>query len=164
MRKRGARRAQVADPGAFLRAVGLQQRLDDGQQVDLMLTVRAAVLALRSGAGCEHHAWALASALNAALVLAERGTAAEWLETIVVGQLAVQRLIERARRHKRWGFDGPALSEVEAALAVYEAQLEAVPRGEVIEAVREVGRRVNRGHVFEVEALGLPGASTGQGA
>ena len=164
MRKRGARRAQVADPGAFLRAVGLQQRLDDGQQVDLMLTVRAAVLALRSGAGCEHHAWALASALNAALVLAERGTGAEWLETIVVGQLAVQRLIERARRSWRWGFDGPAMGEVEAALKVYEAQLSAVPRIEVRDAVREVSLRVDRGLVFEVETLGKPGASPGQGA
>lgn len=156
MRKRGARRHAQADPGAFLRAIGLQQQLDGGQQLDLTLAVRVAAQALRSGAGVEHHVHTLASAVNVALVLTERGAGREFQDLIIAGQTALVRTIERGRRTGRWGFDGPALAEVDAALAVYEAQLAAVPCIAARDAVREVTRRVNQGHVFEVVREGVP--------
>lgn len=150
MRKRGARRPRPPDAGAFLRAIGLQQQLDGGQQLDLTLAVRAAAQALRCGVGVEHHVHTLASAVNVALVLCERGAGHEFQNVIITGQTALVRTIERGRRTGRWGFDGPALAEVDAALAVYEAQLAAVPCIAARDAVREVTRRVNQGHVFEV--------------
>lgn len=156
MRKRGARRPRPPDAGAFLRAIGLQQQLDGGQQLDLTLAVRVAAQALRSGAGVEHHVHTLASAVNVALVLCERGAGHEFQNVIIAGQTALVRTIERGRRTGRWGFDGPALAEVDAAIAVYEAQLAAVPCITALDAVREVTRRVNQGHVFEVVREGVP--------
>lgn len=150
MRKKTQRRHRLADPGAFLRAIGLQHGMDAGQQMDLTLVVRAAALALRSGVGVEQHVHALASAINLALVLSERGTGREFQNEIITAQTALVRTIERGKRTGRWGFDGPALAEVDRALAIYEAQLAAVPCVEARDAVREVTRRVNQGHVFEV--------------
>ena len=150
MRRKTPRRHRAADPDAFLRAIGLQHGMDAGQQVDLTLGVRAAALALRSGVGVEHHVHTLASAINVALVLAERGAGREFQDEIIAAQTALVRTIERGRRSGRWGFDGPALAEVDRALAVYEAQLAAVPRIAARDAVREVTRRVNQGNVFEV--------------
>ena len=153
--RKGMRRQQgVADAGAFLRAIGMQHRMDDRQQVDLTLTVRAAALAMRSGAGTEYHIWTLASALNVALVLCERGVGREYESAIIAGQMALMRTIERGRRTARWGFDGPALAEVETAIAVYEAQLAEVPRGAAVAAVNEVSKRMSQGHVFEVVRAG----------
>lgn len=150
MRKKTARRHRQADPGAFLRAIGMQHGMDASQQVDLTLGVRAAVLALCSGAGTEHHVHTLASAINVALVLAERGAGHEFQDAIIAAQTALVRTIERGRRTRRWGFDGMALTAVHQAVAIYESQLAAVPRVEARTAVREVSRRVQQGHVFEV--------------
>lgn len=155
MRKRTARRPHSADPGAFLRAIGLQQQLDDAQQVDLTLGVRAAVLAMRNGAGLEDHVHTLASAINVALVLCEQGAGREFQDDVIAGQLALMRTIERGKRTGQWGFDGPALAEVDQALAIYEAQLAAVPCIAARDAVREVTRRVQQGHVFEVVREGV---------
>lgn len=154
MRKRAHRPHRPPDPAAFLRAIGLQHGMDANQQRDLTLGVRAAVLALSSGAGCEDHVHTLASAVNVALVLCERGAGGEFQDDIIAGQLALMRTIERGKRTRQWGFDGPALGEVERALEVYEAQLAAVPRIEARDAVRETARRVQQGHVFEIKRMG----------
>lgn len=150
MRKRTPRARRRADPVAFLRAVGLQHGLERSQQVDLTLGVRAAVLALARGAGASHHLDTLASAVNVALVLCERGAGREFEAGIIAAQAALVRTIERGRLTGRWGFDAPALAAVERALDLYEAQLAVVPCIEARDAVREVTRRVQQGHVFEV--------------
>ena len=154
MRKRTPRRHRPADPGAFLRAVGLQHGLDASQQTDLTLGVRAALLALSRGAGEESHVHTLASAVNVALVLTERGTGLAHQGEVVAAQEALVRTIERGKHSGRWGFDGPALAAVGRAVDVYEAQLAAVPCIEARDAVRGVTRRVQQGHVFEVVAAG----------
>jgi len=150
MRKRGERNRRPADPGAFMRAIGLQHGMDDAQQRDLTLRVRVALLALSRGVGTQQHVFDLASAVNVALVLTERGAGREFQDDIIAAQTALMRTIERGRRSGRWGFDGPALGEVERAIEIYEAQLAAVPRIEARDAVREVTRRVQQGHVFEI--------------
>lgn len=150
MRKRSQRRHRHADPGAFLRAIGLQHGMDDAQQRDLTLWVRAAMLAMSHGAGSGQHVFDLANAVNVALVLCERGAGPEFEADLIKAQVALVRTIERGRHTGRWGFDGPALVALERALWVYEAQLAVVPRVEARDAVREVDRRVRQGHVFEV--------------
>ena len=67
--------------------------MDAGQQVDLTLGVRTAALALRSGVGVEHHVHTLASAINVALVLAERGAGREFQDEIIAAQTALVRTI-----------------------------------------------------------------------
>lgn len=151
MRKRGARSHRQADPGAFLRAIGLQHTLDASQQTDLVLAVRAAAGGMRAGVGVEHHVHTLASAVNLALILCERGVGREYQQTVIDAQLALMRTIERGQRSARWGFDGPAIAQIEAALEVYESQLAVVAAVELRDAVREVTKRVNQGHVFQIE-------------
>lgn len=151
MRKRGKSFARRLDPLAAFRAADRQHALDESQQIDLTLAVRAAALAMRSGAGTEHHTWTLASGINVALILCERGIGKDHEPDVISGQIALMRTIERGNRTGRWGFDGPALAEVDTALAVYEAQLAGISRQEAVDAVREVERRVAQGHVFRVE-------------
>lgn len=155
MRKRAPRRQCHADPGAFLRAIGLQHGLAVAQQRDLTLGVRTSLLALSRGAGLENHVHTLASAINVALVLTERGAGLEFQVDVIAAQEALVRTIARGKRTGQWGFDGPALAAVERALEVYEAQLAVVSRVEARDAVREVSRRVQQGHVFEVVREGV---------
>lgn len=150
MRKRTSRKRYRADPGAWLRALGMQQALDDSQQTDLALPVRMAALAMRSGAAVEHHVHTLASCANVCLVLAERGAGAEYTGDVIEAQLALVRTIERGKRAGRWGFDGPAIAAVERMLAIWDQQLQAVPRDALRQAVREVHSRMDRKLVFEV--------------
>ena len=152
MRKRGARFKRRIDPHAGLHAIAMHHRIDNTQQVDLTIGVRAAALAMRSGAGTEDHVHTLASAINTALLLCERGTGSEHTAAVIDAQFALVRTIERGKRSGKWGFDGPALAQVEAGIEVFEAQLASITRIEARDAVREVTRRVNQGHVFEVAA------------
>lgn len=152
MRKSCRRARRYVDPGAFLRAVNMQQQLDGIQLVELTLAVRAALEALRIGVGVEHHVHTLASCVNLSLVLAERGWGADFMPRIIGAQLAMVRTIERGKRTGRWGFDGLALQQIDFAVEVYEAQVAAVPRRIAVEAVREVSRRMDKGLVFEVAA------------
>lgn len=151
MRKRAAYRPRRIDPAACLRAVGLHHTLDAGQKTDLLLAVRAAAAGLRLGQGVEHHVHTLASAINLALILSERGVGVEHAPAIIDAQLALMRTIERGHRTGRWGFDGPAMVEVEHAVAVYESQLDHVAGIELRDAVQEVTRRMSQGHVFSIE-------------
>lgn len=150
MRKRTSRKRYRADPGAWLRALGMQHGLDDSQQTDLALPVRMAALAMRSGAAVEHHVHTLASCANVCLVLAERGAGTEYTSDVIEAQLALVRTIERGKRSGRWGFDGPAIAAVERMLAIWDQQLQAVPRDALRQAVREVHSRMDRKLVFEV--------------
>ena len=153
MRKRTSRKRRIADPTAWQRALGMQHVLDDGQQTDLVLPVRMAAMAMRSGVAVEHHMHTLASCANVCLILAERGAGEEYQSDIIAAQLALMRTIERGKRTGRWGFDGPAIGEVERMLEVWEAQLGAVARDALRQAVREVHSRMDRGLVFEVMPL-----------
>ena len=152
MRKRGARFQRRVDPHAGLQAIAMHHRIDDSQQVDLIIGVRAAAFAMRSGTGAEDHVHTLASAINTALLLCERGAGSEHTATVIDAQFALVRTIERGKRSGKWGFDGPALVQVEAGIEVLEAQLASVTRIEARDAVLEVIRRVQQGHVFEVAA------------
>ena len=151
-RKHTARRHRQIDPTAALRALGMQQQLDDAMQADLAIPVRAAALAMRSGAAVEHHVHTLASCANVCMVLAERGAGREYLPQIIAGQMALMRTIQRGKSTGRWGFDGPAIVEVETLLQVWDAQLAVVPRDALRHAVREVHSRMDKGLVFEVAA------------
>lgn len=152
MRKSCRRSMRYADPSAFLRVVDRQQQLDESQMVDLTLAVRAAAHALRIGAGTEHHVHTLASCINLALVLTERGAGIEFQPAVIAAQEALVHTIERGKRTGQWGFSGPDMKRVDAAVELYEAQLQAIPRRAAIEAVREVTSRMDRGLVFEVAA------------
>ncbi len=150
MRKHTVRKHRPVDPGAYIRALGMQQKLADIQQIDLAVPVRTAAMAMRSGVAVEHHVHTLASCVNVSLVLCERGAGKEYESDIIAAQMALMRTIERGKRTGRWGFDGPALHEVERALQVWDAQLDVVPKSSLRDAVREVHSRMDRGLVFEV--------------
>lgn len=154
MRKRAAYRPRPVDPAACLRAIGLHHALDADQKTDLALAVRAAADGMRQGRGVEQHVHTLASAVNLALILCERGVGREHQQAVIDAQLALMRTIERGQRTARWGFDGPAIATLETALEVYEAQLDVVAAVELRDAVREVSRRMAQGHVFEIDRGG----------
>ena len=57
------------------------------------------------------------------------------LQIIVPANAALRRLLERRRKTGVWGFDGPALEEVAAAIDVYDTIVTAGSPGDMLSAV-----------------------------
>jgi hypothetical protein len=57
------------------------------------------------------------------------------------------RCWHRHQKTRRWGFDGPALYEIEAGISLHEELIRNSTPLEMIEALREVQRRGMRNEV-----------------
>lgn len=154
MRKRGKRFARRVDPGAALHTIAMQHGMADDQLRDLGLAVHAAIERMRIGHGIEQDFHTLAAAVNVSLILCERGVGAEHLGTVTAAQDALVRVWARGNETRRWAFDGSGLQAVNAAVALHEQQIAAVPRTECRDAMLECRRRVVRGDVLNAKSTG----------
>ena len=151
MRKRGKKFTTRRDPSALMRALVGVKPLEQDQQTDLGIAYRMALQSLRTGGGQEADAHTLACTLNIALVLAERGYGADWVERVKTAQVGLVRCMERGQRTGRWGLDGEAMTAMSDALSLHDEQIALATQREIREAIAEVHRRVTVGEVFETE-------------
>ncbi|AQW28654.1 hypothetical protein ACKZDW_08000 [Ralstonia syzygii subsp. celebesensis] len=151
MRKRGKRFTTRRDPSAFLRTLVGVKPLEQDQQTDLSIAYRMSFESLRTGHGKETDFHTIACSLNIALVLAERGYGAEWVEQVKAAQVGLVRRMERGQRTGRWGLDGEAMTAMSDALSLHDEQIALATQREIREAIAEVHRRVTIGEVFETE-------------
>ena len=143
MRKQGRhyKRQNLANP--LISVIVRQQPLDHEQVVDLGLSYRMPFEQMREGKGTEEHYNTLACVVNIGHVLCEYGVLKEWLECIEKAQLAMNRVLERAKKLGKWGFDGEGLIDMRDALVVLDEQLNVATRKQVEMAIAEVKRRVS---------------------
>lgn len=157
-RKHKGRPAREPRSGAWLNTIHRQQAINEGQQRDLSLPVRMAMLAIQRGVGDEYHASTLAQAVNVALVLSERYRDRDpdrIHETVLIAAAdALARVMYRGRETGRFLFDGDALRALSGFGDIYEAQLAAFTRDSFLAAGAEVLRRVRRGEVIECVKVG----------
>lgn len=148
------KRALRADPTAAFAALARVQPLEDVQRNDLGLAYWSAWTALREGRGNEHDANTLAVALNIGLVLAERSGSAEL--GVPIFQRAQDALvmlgIESQRRGWLWRINANAAERIPEALELHDQQMQACTGAQILAAMGEVRRRVDRGDVVQVEA------------
>lgn len=146
MRKRGKPRKPV-DPRARF-------NLSESQRRSIGCVYHANLQALMQGGGTEQ-AWAtIASAVNAALLLCERGYQSDAIDidTVKRAQLALLRVQERAAKYGKWVFDGEGLQDVLDAVNLYDQQIAVAKRGDITATLAEIRHRYETGDYFQQEA------------
>lgn len=118
--------------------------LHEKQTRDLGIAYHVSFDLMRSGRGTEETWSALACSMNIAIVMAEQGIGSEHLAPLVRALDGIKRAKERGRLTGRWALDGDAITAIENALAIHDAQLEAATTGEVRAALAEVERRIGK--------------------
>ena len=150
------KRRQI-NPQAFMNAVLRQQFMPSADQMLHALTVRAAILAMQNGHALRRHINDLAEAVNVALVLSEnyrdRDEERVHEKALIDAQIALVRVIERARYCGKFLLDGAARTALTKAASIYETQLDTFRGDSLIAAHREVMRRQRVGEVIRVEPV-----------
>lgn len=148
---RTPRRASLqADPAAWDDAIVRSRETDAGVALDINLKLRTAFDAMRSGQGTEDDYIALACALNVGLMRAER-IAPRLEATMLDGQRALLDCAELHQRHGRFGFTGPGLQAIDAALEAYEAIVGASTPNQMQQALHDTVTRMQRGDYIQIE-------------
>lgn len=142
MKKRTVR--QVRDPMA---CITKRMPLADDQTRDLGIAYHVSLQAMLSGKGTEQ-AWStLACSLNIGVILCEHGICAAALQTIQLAQDALITCRDRARKLKRWAFNGDEIKIIYRAIAIHDEQIAVATKKQVITALNEVNRRIEIGEI-----------------
>jgi hypothetical protein len=123
--------------------------LNDGQLQDLGLAYWLNLEQLATGSATEE-AWSVVvTALNIGLALCETGIGAEHEPTFNLALDGAFRAKTRSARTKSFRLDGEALTDIKAALAIQDGQMDIASRAEVVAAMTLVRRRIDEGHVYK---------------
>jgi hypothetical protein len=133
-----------ADPLAIFRVLGRAAPFTEAEQVQLNLPVRLAYDAMLKGLAVEGDFHTLAAAINIAMVCSESiDPLVE--QSCIAGLDAMQRLYERHQRTGSWGFDGPAIHEVEQSVEIYEQLTALLTGGQLKSAMQTCIQRMRDG-------------------
>lgn len=102
------------------------------------------------GEATEQHWCDLAQPVNVSLLLCERGFGEDLIDDIRAAQDALMRAMHRGKRTLRYGLDGPGVMAIQRALDIHDQQIELVTRGEMLDVLMELRRRIDEGNVLEV--------------
>ena len=141
-----AKRKYAADPLAIYRVLNRIEPFDARELLRLELPIRMSYEAIKTGQGSESDFHDLAAAVNATLVRSEDVDPL----CIVTAELARDALMRTWRRFEatgKWGFDGPALAEVEAGIALHEQLIRNSTPLQMMQAMRKVIARGKAGAV-----------------
>ena len=129
-----------ADPMAMFKTINKIEPFNASELLRLELPIRMAFEALRTGRGTESDFHDLCAAINTTMV---RSEAVDPLceQTAIAARDALMRCWHRHQRTGVWGFDGPALLEVDAGISLYEQLVRNSTPVQMIEALREVMAR-----------------------
>ena len=135
-----------ADPMAIFKVMNKLTPFNDIELLRLELPIRLAFEALRTGRGTESDFHDLCAAINTTMV---RSESVDPLceQTAIAARDALMRCWQRHEKTQRWGFDGPALLEVEAGISLHEELIRNSTPLEMMDALREVQRRGMRNEV-----------------
>ena len=140
------KRRYHADPTAMFKVMNKLTPFNDIELLRLELPIRLAFEALRTGQGTESDFHDLAAAINTAMVRSEQvDPLCE--QTAIAARDALMRCWHRHERTGVWGFDGPALLEVEAGIDLHEQLIRLSTPLQMIEALRTVMARGRCGEV-----------------
>jgi hypothetical protein len=132
----------------MFRVVGRVTPFTEAEQMQINLPVRVAFESIRTSRGEESDFHTLAAAVNITMVCAERiDPLVE--QSCTAARDALQRMYDRHARVGSWGFDGPALQEVEQGVEIYEQLTALLTGGQLKAAMTECYRRMREGEVIE---------------
>lgn len=128
------------DYGVFNRIIGLLEPFTPDELIRLELPIRMSFEALKNGKGSESDFHDIAAAINCTIVRSEAvDPMCEY--TAIAARDALMRTWHRWEKTGKWGFDGPALQEVEAGIDLHEQLIRLSTPGQMLNAMREVIKR-----------------------
>lgn len=146
-----ARKRRHVDPLGGLRLIRELQPFDNVEQTALALPPWVAFESMRDGKGTENDYDVLAIVANVSMIMCEEiGHAG--VEVCPDAQACLMGVKARHERTGRWGFDYLALQAIPAAIDLHEQLLALATPRQMMEAMREVMRRMNAGQVHGVAA------------
>jgi len=140
------KRRWTADPMSMFKVMNKIEPFNSEELLRLELPIRLSFEALRTGKGMENDFHDLAAAINTAMVRSEDVDPLCEL-TAIAARDALMRCWHRHQRTGAWGFDGPALLEVEAGIDLHEQLVRLSTPLQMIEALRTVMQRGRCGEV-----------------
>jgi len=136
------------DYSAFGRIIGLLEPFTPEELLRLELPIRMSFEALKSGKGVESDFHDIAAAINCTMVRSEEvDPMCEY--TAIAARDALMRTWHRWEKTGKWGFDGPALAEVEAGIDLHEQLIRLSTPGQMVKAMREVIRRGQKKEIVQ---------------
>lgn len=144
-----ARKRRRIDQMGGLRLISELRPFDATEQLALALPPRVAFESLRDGRGSDGDFDTVAAVVNVALVRCEE-IGQEGVELCQNAQVCLLEAKARHERTGRWGFDYQGLQCIPAAIDLHEQLLELSTPKQMMNAMREVVKRMNAGHVHEV--------------
>jgi len=137
-----------ADPSAIYKLMAKVQPFTGSERVSLSLPVRLAFEAIKSGKAVRDDFDTLAAMANICMVRSE-SVDPLCVETAQRGQDALMRCLRRHEATGRWGFDGPAMQEIEVVIDLYEQLLELSTPQQMKEAMLDVVERTDAREVLQ---------------
>ena len=117
-------------------------------RLEVLTSYELAIMAMTLGYGSEDSMDFIVTALNIALVLAEMGHRPDMLETIEDAQQGVFTAASRGLATGRWGFNGPDIQPIRAAIAVHGEQLKTASKRDIDGAIEVIRYRQNNGIAY----------------
>ena len=128
------------DYNVFGRIIGLLVPFTKDELMRLELPVRMSFEALKNGKGQESDFHDIAAAINCTLVRSEDvDQRCEY--TAIAAREALMRTWNRWQQTGKWGFDGPAMTELAAGIDLHEQLIRLSTPLQMVTAMREVIRR-----------------------
>ena len=140
-----AKRKYQADPCVIYRVMGKHQDFTPAEHCQITLPVQLAFEKIKAGAGSEDDFHCLAAACNVSIVCSEKIDPLVEVACLAARD-ALLRCKERHTKTGRWGFDGPALSEVVEMIDVYTQLAKLLKPVQLQNAMTEAIRRARIGH------------------
>jgi hypothetical protein len=140
-----AKRRYQADPSVIYRVMGKFQDFTPEEHRQITLPVQLAFEHIKAGAGTDDDFHCLAAACNVSLVCSEK---IDPLVEVVclAARDAMLRCKERNAKTGRWGFDGPALSQVVEMIDIYTQLTQLLKPVQLQNAMTEALRRARTGN------------------
>jgi len=146
-------RRYAPDVTAHARTLARAQEFTPDEVQRLASEAHEAFHAFKTGGGSSDHFDTLALIVNVVLIRAEAIDAASGGGDVCVraaqaAQDALMRMKDRRQRMGRWALDAAGMAAIETALDVHDQLLELGTIGQIIDAMREVQRRMDSGVVL----------------
>jgi hypothetical protein len=139
-RKAGPRRKYAADPTSWARVIAGHWEIDRNHSLRVEVKVRAAYQRMKDGNGDENDFDVLAFSLNLCMPRAEK-IGAPVVAAIKAGMDALMEADGLRERHGQYGFTGPGILAMNAAVGLYAEMLANSTPRQMQEAMQEADRR-----------------------
>jgi hypothetical protein len=139
-----AKRRYQADPSVIYRVMGKFQDFTPEEHRQITLPVQLSFERIKAGSGIEDDFNCLAAACNVSIVCSEKIDPLVEVACLTARD-ALLRCKAREAKTGRWGFDGPALSEVSEMIDVYTQLAQLLKPVQLQNAMTEALRRARTG-------------------